>query len=61
LPARADDRVPFGQSVTYVAAARAADQDAQLLEVVGDHFSVADAAAPTWPAVVSALEEIDKR
>jgi hypothetical protein len=24
-------------------------------------FSVADAAAPTWPAVVSALEEIDKR
>jgi acetyl esterase/lipase len=58
--ARADDRVPFSQSVTYVAAARAAGQDAQLLEVSGDHFSVADAAAPTWPAVISALEEIDK-
>jgi acetyl esterase/lipase len=56
--ARADDRVPFAQSVTYVTAAQAAGQDAQLLEVEGDHFSVADAAAPTWPAVISALEEL---
>jgi acetyl esterase/lipase len=35
--ARADDRVPFAQSVTYVAAARAAGQDARLLEVNGDN------------------------
>jgi acetyl esterase/lipase len=56
--ARADDRVPFAQSVTYVAAARGAGQDAQLLEVAGDHFSVADTAAPTWPAVIGALEEL---
>ena len=56
--APADDRVPFAQSVTYVAAAQAVGQDAQLREVVGDHFSVADAAAPTWPAVIRALEEL---
>ncbi len=56
--AQTDDRVPFAQSVTYVAAARAAGQDAQLLEVSGDHFSVADASSPTWPAVIGALEEI---
>jgi acetyl esterase/lipase len=56
--APADDRVPFAQSVTYVAAAQAVGQDAQLREVVGDHFSVADAAAPTWPAVIKALEEL---
>jgi acetyl esterase/lipase len=56
--AQADDRVPFAQSVTYVAAARAAGQDARLLEVDGDHFSVADTSAPTWPAVINALEEL---
>ena len=56
--AQADDRVPFAQSVTYVAAAQAVGQDAQLREVVGDHFSIADAAAPTWPAVIKALEEL---
>jgi acetyl esterase/lipase len=56
--ARADDRVPFEQSVTYVTAARAAGQDARLLKVSGDHFSVADAASPTWPTVVNAIEEL---
>jgi acetyl esterase/lipase len=56
--AQADDRVPFAQSVTYVAAARAAGQDAQLLEVDGGHFSIADTAAPTWPTVINALEEL---
>jgi hypothetical protein len=56
--ARADDRVPFAESVTYVAAAQAAGQDAQLLEVDGGHFSIADVSSPTWPAVVKALEEL---
>lgn len=56
--ARADDRVPFTQSVTYVEAATAAGQDAQLLEVGGGHFSIADASSPTWPTVVKALEEL---
>ena len=56
--AQADDRVPFAESVTYVAAARAAGQDAQLLEIAGDHFSVTDTAAPTWPAILEKLEEL---
>jgi len=56
--APADDQVPFTQSVTYVAAARATGQDAQLLEVGGDHFSVADATAPIWPAIIKELEEL---
>ena len=37
---------------------RAVGQDARLLEVDGDHFSVADTSAPTWPAVIKALEEL---
>jgi acetyl esterase/lipase len=56
--ARADDRVPFTESVTYVQAATAAGQDAQLLEVDGGHFSIADISSPTWPTVVKALEEL---
>jgi acetyl esterase/lipase len=55
---RADDRVPFSQSVTYVAAAQASRQDALLVEVDGDHFSIADATSPTWPAVVRLLGEL---
>jgi acetyl esterase/lipase len=55
---RTDDRVPFAESVTYVAAAQAADQDAQLLKVDGDHFSLADITSPTWPIVINALEEM---
>jgi acetyl esterase/lipase len=56
--AHADDRVPFELSVTYVAAARAAGQDAQLFEADGDHFTVTDTAAPTWPAIIGKLEEL---
>jgi acetyl esterase/lipase len=59
--ARADDRVPFAESVTYVAAAQAAGQDARLLEVDGGHFSVADISSPTWPAVIDALDEAMRR
>jgi hypothetical protein len=44
--------------VTYVAAAQAAGQDAQLLEADGDHFSLTDITSPTWPAVINALEEV---
>jgi acetyl esterase/lipase len=51
---RPDDRVPFAESVTYVAAAQATGQDAQLLEVNGDHFSLADITSPTWPVVINA-------
>ena len=56
--ARADDRVPFAASAAYAEAARALGQDARLIEVDGDHFSVADASSPTWRTVVKALEEL---
>jgi acetyl esterase/lipase len=56
--ARSDDRVPFAQSVSYVAAARAVGEDAQLLEVEGDHISVVDTSASSWPVIIGALEEL---
>jgi acetyl esterase/lipase len=56
--ARADDRVPFAESVTYVYAATAAGQDAQLLEVDGSHFSIADISSSAWPVVVNAVAEL---
>jgi acetyl esterase/lipase len=58
IHARADDRVPLTQSVTYVAAAQASGEDARLLEVQGDHSSVANTSAPTWPSVIQALEDL---
>ncbi|HTC70581.1 MAG TPA: alpha/beta fold hydrolase [Acidothermaceae bacterium] len=57
--AQSDDEVPFDQSVTYVAAARAAGQDAELIEASGDHYSVADATSADWPIVINALEELE--
>jgi len=56
--ARHDDRVPFAQSAAYVKAAQAAGQDASLCAVDGDHFSIADPSAPSWPAVVKALADL---
>lgn len=56
--AQADDRVPFGQSVTYVQAARAAGQPAQPLEVHGDHFSLTETASLAWPVIITALKEL---
>jgi acetyl esterase/lipase len=56
--AREDDRVPYAQSVSYVEAARRAGQDARLRAVEGDHFSVADPSAPSWPAVITELEDL---
>ena len=53
----ADDRVPFEESAAYVTAARAAGQDARLIELAGDHFSVADPSAPTWPTVITEIQE----
>jgi acetyl esterase/lipase len=53
--AQADDRVPYAQSARYVAAARAAGDDAQLRTVPGDHFTVVDPTAPAWETVVDLL------
>ena len=58
IHSRDDDRVPFTQSETYVQAAAATGQDAHLLEVDGDHFSVADITSPAWPTVIRALDEL---
>jgi acetyl esterase/lipase len=55
---RSDDRVPFAQTVTYTEAATAVGQDAQLMEVEGSHFSVADTSSTAWPAVLTAVEEL---
>jgi acetyl esterase/lipase len=55
---RSDDRVPFAQSVTYTEAATAAGQNAQLVEVEGSHFSIADTSSTAWPHVLSAVEEL---
>jgi acetyl esterase/lipase len=56
--ARHDDRVPFAQSVAYIEAAQAAGQDASLLEVDGDHFTVTDTSASSWPRIITTLEEL---
>jgi acetyl esterase/lipase len=56
--ARNDDRVPFAQSVAYVEAAQAAGQDASLVEVDGDHFTVTDTSASSWPRIIKTLGEL---
>jgi hypothetical protein len=53
--ARPDDRVPFGISARYVAAARAAGDDAALVEVSGGHQTVVDPGHPTWPVVLGQI------
>jgi acetyl esterase/lipase len=52
---RADQNVPFAQSVSYVAAARTAGAVATLTEVEGDHFTLIDPASAAWRTVVQAL------
>jgi acetyl esterase/lipase len=53
--ARADENVPFAQSVAYVEAATAAGGTATLHEASGDHFTLIDPAAPDWAMVIDAL------
>lgn len=53
--ARADDRVPFAVSETYVAAARAAGDDATLVDVPGDHMTLVDPTHPSWPTVYAQI------
>lgn len=52
-----DDRVPIEQSEKFVAAARAAGDDAQLATFPGmGHFEVIDPAHPSWRAVADWLD-----
>lgn len=56
--ARADDTVPYSQSVAYVDAARRAGAQAWLETVPGDHFTVIDPTAEAWQVVVAALPRL---
>ena len=53
---RDDDVVPIHQSRGYVAAARAAGAQAELVEAAGDHFVVIDPAADAWASTLSILD-----
>jgi acetyl esterase/lipase len=55
---RADDEVPFAQSVRYVEAARAAGATARLLETPGDHYTLIDPASADWALVLDALADL---
>lgn len=56
LHARDDEDVPFAQSERYVAAARAAGGDAELVEVTGGHFDLIHPGSAAWGAVLAVLE-----
>ena len=48
----------MNQSETYVAAARAAGQDAGLTVIEGDHMAVIDPEHPAFAELLSSLDEI---
>lgn len=52
---RADTIVPISQSTSYVDAATAAGDRAELIEVDGDHFVVIDVTSPAWAEIVRQL------
>ena len=54
---RADDVVPVSQSERFVAAARAAGDDAELAVIDGDHFVVIDPSSDAWRAVLNWLDQ----
>jgi acetyl esterase/lipase len=53
-----DTVVPLEQSEGYVAAARAAGAEAELVRVEGDHFVVIDPASKAWHAQLEILDGI---
>lgn len=53
--AQGDGNVPYSQSQTYVQAAKAAGDDAELVTARGDHFSLIDPTDPDWMLVVDLL------
>jgi len=55
---RADESVPFSQSERYVAAARAAGADVELVDVEGDHMAHRDPSSSAWAAVVDTLARL---
>ncbi len=55
---RADESVPFSQSERYVAAARAAGAEVELVEVDGDHMAHRDPSSSAWAAVLDTLDRV---
>lgn len=53
-----DGTVPISQSRDYVAGARAAGAQAELVEVGGAHFGVIDVSSPAWARIVGILADI---
>lgn len=53
-----DGNVPISQSVTYVAAAKAAGAQAELVRVHGDHFVVIDPSTDAWARTVKILDSL---
>lgn len=61
LRGRNDDVVPESQQAAYLTAARAAGGRVVGLPVTGDHFTIIDPTASSWPTVVGALEAMTGR
>ena len=55
LDLRTAATVPLSQSRAYVDRARAAGDDARLVQVPGDHLALIDPSTPTWRRTVEAL------
>jgi acetyl esterase/lipase len=55
---RDDDVVPPSQSAAYVEAARAAGDEAELVEVDGDHFTVIDTGSEAWARILGILDSL---
>ncbi len=55
---RHDRSVPIAQSRAYVAAARAAGADVELVEVGGGHMAHVDPASKAWSAVLDSLPRL---
>jgi acetyl esterase/lipase len=60
LHSRADERVPFEQSLRFVQAARRAGDDAQLVEVDGAHADGIDPRTPAGARVAAVLDALDE-
>jgi acetyl esterase/lipase len=58
---RDDITVPISQSADYVARAKKAGADADLLEVDGDHFVVIDTSTDVWSRTLEILDQLDSR
>ncbi len=53
-----DTTVPITQSRSYVESARRSGDDAELVEVPGDHFALIDPSTPAWQRIVEVLTDL---